>query len=134
MTMSMTDTKRNGNGKKTQLPPEPEPIQDPQALAVQHGIATFAKLQAERDDLHNGLTKAMQLITINKLEIEELRAQKAVAESRVASYQAERDDAVANLAIYQTLYISVMALLRTFGIENAPLVRNQQHAENKPTV
>ncbi len=66
------------------------------------------------------------MCAVHKIEIEELRAQKAIAESRITSYQNERDDAVSNTATLQTLFTAVMALLRTFGIEHAPLVKEPE--------
>ncbi len=129
--MTSTDTPRtNGNGKKNKTP-EPVPPSTEQ-LAVESAARSFAKLQTDRDEMDRKLTTALQMCAVHKIEIEELRAQKAVAESRIASYQNERDDAVSNTATLQTLFTAVMALMRTFNIEHAPLVKNGEGGP-KPT-
>lgn len=126
--------------KQTERPPTPEkpmpptngqpPQQTPEeiavASAVQHHVASYQRVVVERDELLRQRDKLEQHLTVNKIEIEGLRSELGVAQSRIASYQQERDDAVANLAVYQTLYISVMALLRTFGIDHAPLIRDNE--------
>jgi hypothetical protein len=71
------------------------------------------------------------MLTVARIEIEGLRAELAAAQSRIASYQTERDDAVANLSVYQALYIGIMAQLRAFGIEHGPLVR-EKSSEVRP--
>jgi hypothetical protein len=96
------------------------------ATAVQHHVASYQRVVGERDELLRQRDQFEQMLTVNKIEIEGLRSELGVAQSRIASYQQERDDAVANLAVYQTLYISVMALLRTFGIDHAPLIRDNE--------
>jgi hypothetical protein len=93
------------------------------ASAVQHHVASYQRVCSERDELQRVVNKQEQMLTVAKIEIEGLRADNAATVSRVASYQHERDDAVANLAVYQTLYTSMLGLLRTFGIEHAPLMR-----------
>lgn len=97
--------------------------QSPEELAVAHGIANYQRVVTERDELNHKLTTAEQLIAVYKIEVEGLRAQVAAESTRIQSYQQERDDAVANLVIYQTLFTTVQSLLRTFGIEHAPIVR-----------
>ena len=113
--------RRNGDGK-----PEGQPVApaSPEELAVAHGIANYQRAISDRDDLQRKLDAAEKMIAVHKIEIEELRAQKASAESRITSYQMERDDAISNLAVYETLFISINSLMRTFNIENAPHVRS----------
>jgi len=103
--------------------------QTPEELAVAHGIANYQRVVTERDEAREKLLAVEKLIAVYKIEVEGLRAQVAAETSRIQSYQQERDDAVANLAIYQTLFASLQALLRTFGVEHAPLVRplDEQH-------
>ena len=117
---------RNGNAQLTTNPPEPTP----EELAVAHGIANYQQLRSERDDLQKQMDRKDQTLTVNKIEIEALRAELSVTQTRIASYQHERDDAVANLAVYQTLYMTMMAQMRTFGIEHAPIVKEQAHVSN----
>jgi hypothetical protein len=107
-------------------PPQATPEELAVATAVQHHVASYQRVVGERDELLRQRDQFEQMLTVNKIEIEGLRSELGVAQSRIASYQQERDDAVANLAVYQTLYISVMALLRTFGIDHAPLIRDNE--------
>jgi hypothetical protein len=92
-------------------------------LAVAHGIASYKRMEVERNDLKNEVEKLEQVLTIAKLEIEGLRAENAAQQTRLESYQHERDEAIGNLAIYQTLFTSFQGLLRTFGIDHAPIVK-----------
>ena len=95
--------------------------------AVHHHVSSYKQVCAERDELQKQNDRKDQLLTIAKIEIEGLRADKEASVSRTEGYQIERDEAVADLAVYQTLFTSVLALLRTFGIEHAPLVKNLPH-------
>lgn len=122
----MNTTATSSNGKK---PPAVQ--QTPEELAVAHGIANYQRAVTERDDLQKVVDRQEQMLTVAKIEIEGLRAELAAAQSRIASYQQDRDDAVANLAIYQTLFIAFNSLLRTFGIEHAPLIK-EPHADTSP--
>jgi chromosome segregation ATPase len=123
--MSMTETalnemeeivtaKQNGAAGNDQTPEE---------LAVAHGIASYKRMENERNDLKNHLEKLEQVLTIAKLEIEGLRADAAANVTRLESYQHERDEAVGNLAVYQTLFTTLQGILRTFGIDHAPIVK-----------
>jgi uncharacterized protein (DUF3084 family) len=115
---------RNGNEQLATVKPG---TPTPEELAVAHGIANYHRVVTERDELQKQLDRKDQTLTVNKIEIEALRAELSATHTRSASYQHERDDAVANLAVYQTLFMSVMAQMRTFGIENAPLVKEKAH-------
>ena len=105
--------------------PAPPPTPDEQAVAaaVQHHVASYKAVCNERDALLQQRDRLEQQLTINKIEVEGLRAELATSQSRIQSYQAERDDAVANLTVYQTMYVSIMAQLRAFGIEHQPLIK-----------
>jgi chromosome segregation ATPase len=103
------------------VPPTPEELAVHNA--VQHHVASYQRLQTERDELRKFVDRLEQGAKVDKIEIESLRVELSTAQSRIASYQHERDDAVANLAVYQSLYISIMAQLRAFGIEHAPLIK-----------
>ena len=97
--------------------------QTPEELAVAHGIASYQQLRSERDALQQKVNQLEQQLTVSKIEIEGLRATAAVSETRVETYQHERDNAVVDLAIYQTLFTTVQGIWRTFGVENAPLIK-----------
>jgi hypothetical protein len=117
----MNTTATPTNGKKP--PPAIPPQQTPEELAVAHGIANYQRVITERDALQKVVDRQEQMLTVARIEIEGLRAELAAAQSRIASYQHDRDDAVANLGVYQTLFISFLAQMRAFGIEHAPLIK-----------
>jgi hypothetical protein len=104
--------KQNGMDDKT-----------PEELAVAHGIASYKRMAMERDELKTHLEKLEQVLTVAKIEIEGLRAEAAAQLTRLESYQHERDEAVGNLAVYQTLFTTLQGVLRTFGIDHAPIVK-----------
>jgi len=108
----------SGNGNTNGI------AQTPEELAVAHGIASYQQLRSDRDDLQKKLDRLEQILTVSKIEIEGLRAEKEVAASRIESYQHERDTAVEDLATYKTLFRTLQGILRTFSIEHAPLLKN----------
>lgn len=91
--------------------------------AIAHHVSGFDRIVSERDELQRQNDKLEQMLTVMRIECEGLRAELAAERSRTASYQSERDEAVANTAVYQTLFISFQAQMRAFGIEHAPLVK-----------
>ena len=96
---------------------------------MRHHTTSYKQVCSERDELQRQCDRQEQMLTVAKIEIEGLRAELAAAQSRIASYQHDRDDAVANLGVYQTLFISFLAQMRAFGIEHAPLIKET----NAPT-
>ena len=92
--------------------------------AIAHHVTNYDRVCGERDVLQKLNDRQEQMLTVAKIETEQLRAELAAERSRTASYQQERDDAVANLSVYQTLFISFMAQMRAFGIEHAPLIKD----------
>lgn len=107
--------------------------QSPEELAVAHGVANFQRIMTERDESNAKLTTAEKLIAVYKIEIEGYRAQLAAETTRTLSYQQERDDAVAKLAKYETMYTSFYAQMRAFGVENTPFVKPTDDAFMRPT-
>jgi len=116
----------SGNGNTNGI------AQTPEELAVAHGIASYQQLRFERDDLQKKLDRLEQILTVSKIEIEGLRAEKEVAATRIESYQHERDSAVADLAVYKTLFTTLQGILRTFGIEHAPLLKKISMPQPQP--
>jgi hypothetical protein len=95
----------------------------PEELAVAHGIASYKRMENERNDLKNHVEKLEQVLAVAKIEIEGLRVDAASQVTRLESYQRERDEAVADLAVYQTLFTTLQGILRTFGIDHAPIIK-----------
>ena len=115
----MTEVTPTNNGNPNGI------AQTPEELAVAHGIASYQQLRSERDDLQTQLNRLEQILTVSKIEIEGLRAEKEITATRLESYQHERDKAVEDLAIYKTLFRTLQGILRTFGIEHAPLLKDK---------
>ena len=66
--------------------------------AIAHHVSSYDKVCGERDDLQKLNDKKDQMLTVAKIEIEQLRSERAAEQSRTASYQNERDDAVIRAA------------------------------------
>jgi hypothetical protein len=128
---TLRELRRNGKPPAPPPPLQPTPEELAVKTAVEHHVASYQRLQVERDEARTLANKQEQMLTVARIEIEGLRAELAAAQSRIASYQTERDDAVANLSVYQALYIGIMAQLRAFGIEHGPLVR-EKSSEVRP--
>jgi hypothetical protein len=121
----MNTTATSSNGKK---PPAVQ--QTPEELAVAHGIANYQRAVTERDDLQKLVDRQEQMLTVAKIETEGLRAELAAAQSRIASFQGDRDDAVINAAAWQSLFISISAQLRAFEVPAGPHIRQvADHAD-----
>jgi hypothetical protein len=117
----MNTTATPTNGKK---PPAVQ--QTPEELAVAHGIANYQRAVTERDELQKLVDRQEQMLTVARIEIEGLRAELAAAVSRMQSHQLDRDDAVANAAAWQSLFISISAQLRAFEVPAGPHIRQIQ--------
>ena len=66
--------------------------------AIAHHVSSYDKVCGERDELQKLVDKKDQLLTVAKIEIEQLRSELAIERSRTGSYQSERDDAVIRAA------------------------------------
>lgn len=92
-------------------------------LAVAHGIASHQRVVTQRDEYKIKWETAEKLIAVYKIEVEGLRAQLAAESSRVQSYQQERDDAVAKLAKYETMFTSFYSQMRAFSVKHDPIIK-----------
>ncbi len=106
---------------------EPTPDELAVAAAITHHVQSYKQVCSERDELQKKVDRQEQMLTVAKIEIEGLRADAAATVSRMEGYQIERDEAVADLVVYQTLFITVQGILRTFGIEHTPLIKKLPH-------
>ena len=78
---------------------------------VEAGLAYYQQIQQERDDIHRDLKEADQTIAHMKAEVEGLKHQIAMIESRVASCIADRDQAVEVAIGYRTTLEAITAIL-----------------------
>jgi len=86
------------------------------------GMLEFQNMGAERDELRDEVAALKIEMSARQVELEAMRSRIADMESRVATAVLMRDQAVAERAIYETLFISFQAQLRAFKIPAAPLV------------
>ena len=98
--------------------------------AVEQGLATFHEIAADRDALREQVHQLQSSLAMHKVTIEAQAAQMADMESRVSTMMIVRDEAVARRAVVETVLESMMALGRTFQIQNAPLVRPRSNDED----
>ena len=112
------------NGANTLKTPVPEaPLPADRQKTVEAGLAMFQQVQAERDDLRKLLQRAEERIVQQRVEIESLGQLHSMLESHIQSYMLQRDQAIADRAVFETLFASIFALLRAFRIPAAPLVK-----------
>ena len=113
----------NGNGNKNDLP-------DDRKAAVEAGLAHYQLVAAERDALAKEIDKLLKDITSHKIMVEAQKSQMNDLESKIATANLLREEAVAQRAKYETLFMSIMAMLRTFNIPAAPLIK-EMNDENE---
>jgi len=89
-------------------------------------LAEFQHVAAERDDLARQVAAQKTEIAAHAVENEAMRSRLADMESRVASAMLVRDQAVAQRAVYETLFISFQAQMRAFAVPAEPLVRDTE--------
>lgn len=110
----------NGNG----LPPARKAI-------YAAGIEQYQALAAERDDLARKVEQLHLDLAAQKVVNEAQTAQLNDMESRVATMTMVRDQAVADRAVYETLFITFQSMLRAFAIPAAPLVVEKPEANSE---
>lgn len=86
------------------------------AKTVEAGLAYFQQVQQERDDSDRELNKQLELVVRLRAQIDALHQQNSMLESRVAACEAARDQAIAERAVYEVLFISIKAQIDAFDI------------------
>ena len=107
-------------------------LREDRKAAVEAGLVHYQMVADERDTLAKELAKCKNDIASFKVVTEAQVAQINNMESRVASMQLIRDQAVAERAKYETLFASIQALLRTFVIPATPLITEAPQGEGTP--
>lgn len=128
MTTAVTTTNKRhaNNGSPPTLP-------DDRQAAVEYGLAQYQAMAAERDSLQRDVHLLNSELAASRVSLEAYEARVNDADSRVASAMLVRDQAVADRAKYETLFVSVQAQLRAFNIPAAPLVRGIDETDNAPS-
>jgi hypothetical protein len=110
-----TEVSKQPNGK-TQLP-------ESQEIAIRQGLTAHHELVAERNALAREAFDLKASVAAHKVASEAQQSLNAELESRMATVRAERDQAVADMATFRAILISIQAQLRAFAIDNEPMVR-----------
>jgi hypothetical protein len=107
----------------------PLPKPKPQAKLPDKQEGDFASMMrehyaiaAERDMLRHEVSDLKTKLSATEAAMTMLEANINAAESRVISYQAERDQAVADRVKWEALFASIYAQLRAFKPPERPLV------------
>lgn len=114
----MSETNGNGNNE---LPAN-------RVALVEAGLAQFQSVAAERDRLEKEVADLRSDLAAQKVVNEAMAEQINTMQSHVSSMMLIRDQAVADRAVYETLFISFQSQLRAFQIPAAPLVRETPNA------
>jgi hypothetical protein len=118
----MTDTQpTNGD-----LPPIREAI-------IEQGLRLSQEVAAERDSLRLLLAQRDTTIAGLKAQLDVAELDASRLRNRAESLMAVRDEAIAERAIFEALFISFQSLLRAFKIPGAPLIREATEDES-PTI
>jgi len=107
-----------------------EDLPDHKAKQVEAGLATFHKMAQDVEDLRNDITNLQDDIGRREAQIDSLKHTLRVFEEQSRAYQEERDQAVADRCVYESLFASFRSLLDTFRIPTTPLVREQSEVIN----
>lgn len=110
--MTKANELKSGNG-----------LPESRQAAVQQGLHFFQETAAERDQLATEVQRLRADIAGHKVAIEAMEVQLLDAQSRVSSATIIRDQANADRAKWESLFISMYAQMRAFNVPAAPLVR-----------
>ena len=124
--MADNSGRHEGNRHEIDLPKD-------RRAAVEAGLAHYQLVSAERDKLQGELATLRSEIAALKVVAEAQKSQLNELESRNSSMQMVRDQAVADRAKFETLFVSFQSMLRAFNIPAAPLVK-EMHDENDPAI
>ena len=97
-------------------------LPEERSKTVEAGLAVFHRAQEDLAQLRAQLEEARIQIAERDVQIHSFDQLQSMLESRVAQYQAERDQAVADRAVFEALFVSITAQLQAFKIPNGSLV------------
>jgi len=106
-----------------------EELREDRRAAVEAGLVHYQMVADEKDRLTKELAATKSDLAATKVVVEAQVAQLNEMESRIASMQLIRDQAVADRAKYETLFASFQAILRTFAIPAIPLIKGNSDEE-----
>jgi chromosome segregation ATPase len=94
------------------------------ARVVERGLTLYQQGQQEVERLTEELTEARAHIAELEAQVRSLESSRNMVESTAARHQAERDEAIAQRAIYEALFASFSAQLKAFNIPTKPIVKH----------
>jgi hypothetical protein len=101
----------NGNGKKTS-----QTLPDTRIKAAELFIENFQRREDELDRTKEALDHAHVRLRELETEVEGLKRERLLLESRATSCMLERDQAVADRAVRETILASIQVLLVQAGV------------------
>lgn len=102
-----------------------EELREDRKAAVEAGLVHYQLVADERDSLIKELLSCKNEMAGLKVVAEAQQAQINEMESRVASMQVVRDQALAERIKYECLFASIQAQLRTFSVPAEPMVQGK---------
>jgi hypothetical protein len=96
-------------------------LPDARLAAIEQALIQFHEVAADRDALREELAALKQTHVEDQVEIAAMKSLINTLESRAVSHQSERDLAVAQRSVYETLFVGIQAQLRAFELPTAPL-------------
>lgn len=110
---------KNGLQAVALTPPLPEAHQQDLEATLRDIYAVRARNEDQAKTITDQNTEIAALKAANMM----MESAKNASESRVVSYQAERDQAVAERAKWETLFVSIQAQLEAFIPPTLPIVK-----------
>jgi len=95
------------------------------AKTVEAGLATFQHMSHQVDELRRDITALQDDIGRKEAQVDSLKQTIRIFEEQARAYQEERDQAIADRCVYETLFASFRSMLDTFKVPITPLVREQ---------
>lgn len=92
--------------------------------AVAAGLEMYNAVAHERDELQKENRELRTQIAGLKVAMDAMDSRVIGMESNLVTAKIDRDQAVADRSVYETLFISIQAQLRAFAVPNAPLVKD----------
>jgi hypothetical protein len=116
----------NGNGKKTS-----QTLPDTRIKAAELFIENFQRREDELDRTKEALDHAHVRLRELETEVEGLKRERLLLESRATSCMLERDQAVADRAVRETILASIQVLLVQAGVPRIVQLADDEGADNE---
>ena len=115
------------NGRMASPPIVPD-LPEQRRAAVEAGLLHYQAIATERDELVREVSDLKSQLAALKEIIEVNQARFADMDSLTATARLQRDQAIADRAKYESLFIGIYAQMRAFAVPCAPLVKEADPA------